>query len=217
MSNTKNCRECGAEMTKSPHYSWAQWGSRVYCSRKCSTAGTIKDGKRFLFENGHLVSTSVRKKIGLRLMRNRNGEGNIGRKLSPEHRAVAIRNLNRGVPWNKGRRFPQVSGKNHYRWIEDRTKLSRTSNQGERRTSAYTYWRHEVWSRDEFQCLIANADCGGRLEAHHILGWKDYPELRYEIKNGITLCHFHHPRKRKDEARLSPYFNELLNKKQYGV
>jgi len=32
----------------------------------------------------------------------------------------------------------------------------------------------------------------------------------YEVNNGITLCHFHHPRKRKDEIKLSPYFMELI-------
>lgn len=53
-------------------------------------------------------------------------------------------------------------------------------------------------------------NCKGRLEAHHILSWKDYPELRYDINNGITLCHAHHPRKRDEEAELSPYFQSLV-------
>lgn len=35
-------------------------------------------------------------------------------------------------------------------------------------------------------------------------------KLRYDINNGITLCHAHHPRKRADEAKLSPYFKELV-------
>jgi len=39
---------------------------------------------------------------------------------------------------------------------------------------------------------------------------RDYPELRYEVNNGITLCHFHHPRKINDEMKLSPYFQELI-------
>lgn len=57
---------------------------------------------------------------------------------------------------------------------------------------------------------IYNIDCSGQIEAHHILGWKSYPELRYETNNGITLCHAHHPRKREDEAKLSPYFQKLV-------
>ncbi len=40
--------------------------------------------------------------------------------------------------------------------------------------------------------------------------WREYPELRYNINNGITLCHAHHPRKREEEAKLSPFFQQLV-------
>ncbi len=55
-----------------------------------------------------------------------------------------------------------------------------------------------------------NSDCYGKIVVHHILGWTAFPELRYKEDNGIALCKFHHPRKRADEARLSPYFQELI-------
>ena len=54
----------------------------------------------------------------------------------------------------------------------------------------------------------------GKLEAHHILSWSKFPELRYEVNNGITLCHFHHPRKRNDEMTLSPFFQSLVKVKE---
>jgi len=104
----------------------------------------------------------------------------------------------------------RLSGSKHPRWIEDRGKLKRISKQGERRTSAYSYWRKCVWERDSFKCKIKNKDCSGHIEAHHILGWRSYPELRYNINNGITLCHAHHPRKRIDEQRFIPIFQELV-------
>ena len=44
-----------------------------------------------------------------------------------------------------------------------------------------------------------------------ILGWTDYPELRYEVNNGITLCHFHHPREWKEEKRLISEFQKLVS------
>lgn len=71
-------------------------------------------------------------------------------------------------------------------------------------------WRMEVKKRDNFSCRIADIKCNGRLEVHHILRWADYPELRYEINNGITLCHYHHPRKVVEEKRLVPTFQELV-------
>lgn len=106
--------------------------------------------------------------------------------------------------------FYQI-GENNPRWIKDRTKLKK---QNRRNDMAYIEWRKQVWLRDNFKCKIANPDCKGRIEAHHILGWSQNSELRYEVNNGITLCHFHHPRKRKDEMRLSPYFKSLMIKVQ---
>ena len=71
-------------------------------------------------------------------------------------------------------------------------------------------WRKAVKNRDGWKCRIANNNCFGKLEAHHILPWSEFPELRYEVNNGITLCHAHHPRKRSDVAKLSPYFQDLV-------
>jgi len=104
------------------------------------------------------------------------------------------------------------SGENNGTYIKDRSKLKKTGDaEKDRRSSAYVTWRNSVWLRDNFKCKIANPDCSGRIEAHHILGWIAYPELRYEINNGITLCHAHHPRKRAEEKRLEPLFMELVS------
>jgi hypothetical protein len=114
------------------------------------------------------------------------------------------------IPWNKGGKMPQITGEKNYLWISNRTKLKRYENSKERRSPAYAYWRKIVIERDCFECKINNKDCKGRLEVHHILGFKKFPELKYDINNGITLCRFHHPRKRKDEEKLSPYFQQLV-------
>jgi len=93
-------------------------------------------------------------------------------------------------------------------WISDRTLLK--TSRDKMYDTQYKYWMLQVKKRDGWKCRIADDECCGRLEAHHILGWASYPKLRYKLNNGITLCHFHHPRKREDEKRLSPFFQELI-------
>jgi len=138
---------------------------------------------------------------------------NKGKTLSAAHKAsLSASHKKNPQPYWLGKKRPNMTGENHPQWISDRDTLQRYGDERkDRRSSAYNAWRKAVWLRDNFACKIANPDCVGRIEAHHILGWKEHPELRYEVNNGITLCHFHHPRKRNDEMRLSPYFKELIN------
>lgn len=62
----------------------------------------------------------------------------------------------------------------------------------ERVTNEYRKWRKEVYSRDKYTCQCCNNKNSKNnkvnLNAHHILNWNDYEELRYEVENGITLC-----------------------------
>lgn len=51
-------------------------------------------------------------------------------------------------------------------------------------------WVKAVKDRDGWQCTSCGAT--DRLHAHHVKRWKDYPELRYEVSNGVTLCHTCH-------------------------
>ena len=99
-------------------------------------------------------------------------------------------------------------GKNHPAYIKDRSLIKISDRHSA--DALYYEWRNKVYLRDNWKCKIGNQDCDGRIEAHHILPWRDYPELRYNENNGITLCHSHHPRKYEDEKRLTPYFQELV-------
>ena len=50
----------------------------------------------------------------------------------------------------------------------------------------YKEWRRSILSRDGRKCI----KCGGvkKLHAHHKKPWAEYPELRYEVSNGETVC-----------------------------
>lgn len=52
----------------------------------------------------------------------------------------------------------------------------------------HTKWRNEVYKRDNYTCKICGYNKGHILEAHHIFSYKAYPEHRFNIHNGITLC-----------------------------
>jgi 5-methylcytosine-specific restriction endonuclease McrA len=55
-----------------------------------------------------------------------------------------------------------------------------------RNSVEYSEWRQQVYERDEFRCR--RCDSKERLQAHHVKSWHDYPELRFEVGNGLTLC-----------------------------
>jgi len=92
-------------------------------------------------------------------------------------------------------------GEQHQRWIADRTQIKGRHQRGKhdpesKRLALITL------KRDNYTCQLKDEDCGGRLEVHHILRWRDYPDLRYAENNLITLCHEHHPRTRIGEDLL---------------
>lgn len=56
----------------------------------------------------------------------------------------------------------------------------------------YKSWRTQVYKRDKFTCQWPGCSCKNKLNAHHIKNWANFPGLRYEVGNGITLCRDHH-------------------------
>ena len=79
-------------------------------------------------------------------------------------------------------RFTIPHGEEHPLW-KGGIKYSRQ----ERSSHEYIEWRTSVYKKCGYRC----ARCGRNthdLNAHHICNWKDYPEERYDVDNGICLC-----------------------------
>lgn len=62
---------------------------------------------------------------------------------------------------------------------------------GENRAARYSVqadrWRLAVFERDDYTCALCGRR-GGRLTADHLLPWSAYPELRFDVRNGRTVC-----------------------------
>lgn len=129
-----------------------------------------------------------------------------GRKLSEEHKRKLKEN-HKGMTGKK-QSFNQIKMMrgNKYAWRGGKIK-------NERNDPAYHFWVKKVKKRDKNQCTFKGQNCSGYNIVHHIKSWTKYPELRYKINNGITLCQFHHPRKREDERKLIPVFQNLVEAK----
>lgn len=56
-----------------------------------------------------------------------------------------------------------------------------------RRCGEYKRWRTAVFERDNYTCQTCGKR-GVRLHAHHKRSYAYFPEERYSIANGITLC-----------------------------
>jgi len=49
-------------------------------------------------------------------------------------------------------------------------------------------WRKAVFQKDNYTCQHCGDSRGGNLEAHHIKDFALFPELRFDVNNGKTLC-----------------------------
>ena len=118
-------------------------------------------------------------------------QSNIGRSRSEKtKRKISAKNGARGTSHNFYK-----DGKSRERMAE-RQYVSQTIE--------YKLWRAAVFNRDRWICQ----ECGSnkRLNADHIKPWADYPELRYDVDNGRTLCWECH--------RKTPTFGNYRHKKQ---
>jgi hypothetical protein len=78
-------------------------------------------------------------------------------------------------------------------------------NERIRKRIEYKEWRTAVFERDNYTCQICGI-CGGRLNADHIKPFSLFPELRFELSNGRTLCEDCHKKTDTWGNRVSNYF-----------
>jgi len=85
-------------------------------------------------------------------------------------------------------KIKKISGENHYNYNPNLTDEEREIK---RNYPEYREWAKRVKERDNYTCQRCG-QVGYKLVSHHIESYKDNPELRTDINNGITLCKWCH-------------------------
>lgn len=182
---TTYCLQCGNEITKDNRPNRL----RKYCSRKCHASSLI--GKQASIETRKKLSMAKKGIPKREETKKKMSEAQKGNKKSlGAHHTIETRRI----------LSEAKIGKNNPNWRGGVSKIY-----GEKRNRAYhsleyKLWREKVFIRDNYTCQKCYKK-GGRLQAHHLVGWIKEPRLRYEVKNGMTLdyaCHKEiHKMKRK--------------------
>ena len=60
----------------------------------------------------------------------------------------------------------------------------------ERRSYDAKIWRESCLKRDEYKCTLCGAK--DKLHVHHVLEFENYPDRRWDLNNGNTVCVFCH-------------------------
>jgi len=101
-------------------------------------------------------------------------------------------------------------GEKSYLWKGGITPI----NQKIRKGIDIRLWRELIFQRDGFLCQMPDCDKTERyLNAHHIMKFADYPELRFEVSNGITLCKKCHDKIQWKEEKFENMFIEIVKLK----
>ncbi|ANS49302.1 hypothetical protein BT246_39560 [Bacillus thuringiensis] len=78
----------------------------------------------------------------------------------------------------------KLRGSNSPLWNPNKTMEERIMD---RHYPDYRAWRSAVFKRDGYTCQFCG-EVGGTLNAHHIMAYAEFHDLRTDINNGITLC-----------------------------
>lgn len=197
---SKNCILCGSEFfRRKSGVGNVAWKSRVFCSRSCvnkSFRGKLNARKKVGSKNS-VPAWNKGKKSPYPAWNK--GHGEYAKKLGfgrwmtgKKHTAETRRKQSEIVK-------KRVAEGKHNFYIDGRTPL----NQKIRHSVDYKVWRDAVFNRDDYTCQ----ECGDRsgkghavyIHAHHLKPFATFPELRFVVSNGLTLCdECHYDRHKKD-------------------
>ncbi len=165
------CKTCGRELLGR---------NKSYCSTECR-------GKKQAWNKGKSgYSTKWRGGKHSEEAKEKMRQAAIGRKMPEEQRKKLSEALKGRIP--KNLKTLDNSGPKSHWWRGGIT----PEHEKVRKSTEYKKWRTAVFERDDYTCQEYNARSaeGHRvvLNADHIKQFALYPELRFDVSNGRTLC-----------------------------
>ena len=97
------------------------------------------------------------------------------------------------------------------RTLEDSNKLmyGEKQNREINRTKKWKRWREAVYERDNHTCIMCGTNAeDAMLNPHHIKRKTDYPNLVFDVNNGVTLCFDCHVIVTNDEQSFEEDFTK---------
>lgn len=156
------------------------------------------------------VSEETRRKIGIKNMGNTVWRG----RKHTEEAKKKIGAANKGKkPWTTGKHLSLETrakiaqaqrGEKSHRWrggVSSQNEIIRKSGQ-------YKGWRNRVFQRDDYQCQSCGLR-GGAIHADHIKPFSLFPELRFDLDNGRTLCVECHKKTDTYGAKIREYADAI--------
>lgn len=186
----KECLQCGKIFQKKPTTSSKRWLSvSSFCSKRCTQLShkgvKLLHLKEYQFTKGFTPAnkgkknpaSSIRMKQDNPMKRQENrlksSASHKGKQHSVETRRKMSQAQKRIV--QSGRHLFYKHGKS-------------STNKMARNNVEYKIWRSAVFQRDAWLCQTCRLRENNKLHAHHIKSWSTYPELRFVVNNGVTLC-----------------------------
>lgn len=157
------------------------WSDHKKEPKKCPICGCVIRPHAERCKKHRVITDEHRRRLSI---------AGIGRKQSSELLAK-LSTIRKGrSAWNKDKVMPR--GENANNWRGGITK----KNELNRKRIEVKLWKTSVFIRDDYICQMCG-ERGKTLNAHHIKSFAEYPELRADIANGITLCKQCHIEKHK--------------------
>lgn len=199
------CTVCQREFEVKPYRKDAK-----FCSQKCYGLSNIGKIPKSAFKKGQRPSKKTEFQKGEKHLywgKSSPAKGKHWSLSNLTKKKMSEVRLGKQHRRKKGYKVLSNTGEKNCKWIKDRSLIKR---QEERNNPNDKQWKYAVYKRDNFKCRLNDKNCSGKIVAHHILAWRKYPELRFVVSNGITLCKFHHPLKEKDENNMIPIFKNII-------